>query len=60
MLQLNVIADNPMTTTSDSGEDGVDIAKSIMELVTEMIKHDPGKIEELELIISTVIKLLRR
>ena len=59
-LQLNAVVDNPMTYTSDSGEDGQAVAKSIIQLTTAVIKQDIAKAKQLEPIIATVFKLIRR
>ncbi|XP_057314860.1 nucleoporin NUP188-like [Hydractinia symbiolongicarpus] len=60
MLQLNGIIDNPMTHTTDAGEDGLLVAKCIVEITSEMLQHDPNKIEDLEAIIASVVKMIRR
>ena len=59
MLELNGVANNPMTYTSDTGEDGLAVADSIVNLTTTILKHDISKAEDMEPIISTVIRLLQ-
>ena len=59
-LQLNKIVDQPMSYVSDSGEDGCEIAISIIKLVTGYLKYDIKKTEEFEPIISTIFRLMQR
>ena len=59
-LQLNKIVDQPMSYVTDSGEDGFEIAISIIKLVTAYLKYDIKKTEEFEPIISTIFRLMQR
>ena len=49
-----------MSYVSDSGEDGCEIAISIIKLVTAYLKYDIKKTEEFEPIISTIFRLMQR
>ena len=46
--------------TSDAGEDGLQVVKSIVQLIERLLKHNPEKMEEFEPLIVGVLKLTKR
>nr|XP_047145984.1 nucleoporin NUP188 [Hydra vulgaris] len=57
---INEIVDNIHLFSSDSGEDGLLVVLSVVQLIEKVLKHTPDKMDEFEPLVVGVLKLTKR